>query len=369
MTAVDNRTVTVKEAISRVTRALKKDRPVFIWGPPGVGKSELCQYIVDSGDLGKSKLIDIRAALLDPTDVRGFPAPDLANNRMVWLPPVDFPTEEEAAKYDNIVILFDELNSAAQSVQAALYQLILNKRVGQYILPKNVKLVAAGNRESDKGVTYRMPTPLANRFVHIEVRSDFDAWLDWAVTNKIHEDVVGYISFAKADLFNFDPRSSGHAFATPRSWTFVSQFCEDADISDAELTDLVAGTVGEGVAVKFMTHRKYAKDLPLPGDILEGKVKDCKVKEISAQYALTIGMCYELQSTFEEFGKTDADKWHKLADNFFRFMMDFFPTEMTVMGCRVAINQYNLPFQPDKLKHFDEFYNRFGKYVAASNED
>ena len=369
MTAVDNRTVTVKEAISRVTRALKKDRPVFIWGPPGVGKSELCQYIVDSGELGKSKLIDIRAALLDPTDVRGFPAPDLANNRMVWLPPVDFPTEEEAAKYDNIVILFDELNSAAQSVQAALYQLILNKRVGQYILPKNVKLVAAGNRESDKGVTYRMPTPLANRFVHTEVRSDFDARLDWAVTNKIHEDVVGYISFAKADLFNFDPRSSGHAFATPRSWTFVSQFCEDADISDAELTDLVAGTVGEGVAVKFMTHRKYAKDLPLPADILEGKVKDCKVKEISAQYALTIGMCYELQSTFEEFGKTDADKWHKLADNFFRFMMDFFPTEMTVMGCRVAINQYNLPFQPDKLKHFDEFYDRFGKYVAASNED
>ena len=106
MTAVDNRTVTVKEAISRVTRALKKDRPVFIWGPPGVGKSELCQYIVDSGDLGKSKLIDIRAALLDPTDVRGFPAPDLANNRMVWLPPVDFPTEEEAKKYDNIATFF-----------------------------------------------------------------------------------------------------------------------------------------------------------------------------------------------------------------------------------------------------------------------
>jgi len=369
MAAVDNRTITVKEAVSRVTKAIKKDRPVFIWGPPGVGKSEMCQYIVDSGDLGNAKLIDIRAALLDPTDVRGFPAPDLANNRMVWLPPVDFPTEEEAAEYDNIVILFDELNSAAQSVQAALYQLILNKKVGQYVLPKNVKLVAAGNRESDKGVTYRMPTPLANRFVHVEIRADFDAWLDWAVTNKIHEDVVGYISFAKADLFDFDPRASGHAFATPRSWSFVSQFCEDNDMSDAELTDLVAGTVGEGIAVKFMTHRKYAKDLPLPADILAGKVKDCKVKEISAQYALTIGMCYELQSTFETIGKDDSDAWHKLADNFFRFMMDFFPTEMTVMGCRVAINQYNLPFQPDKLKNFDEFYSRFGKYVAASNED
>ena len=158
MSAVDARTVTVKEAVSRVTRAIKKDRPLFVWGPPGVGKSEMFQFIVDSGVLGKAKLIDIRASLLDPTDVRGFPAPDLANNRMVWLPPVDFPAEEEAAKYDNIVILFDELNSAAQSVQAALYQLILNKKVGQYVLPKNVKIVAAGNRESDKGVTSRMPS-------------------------------------------------------------------------------------------------------------------------------------------------------------------------------------------------------------------
>ena len=149
----------------------------------------------------------------------------------------------------------------------------------------------------------------------------------------------------------------------------MSQFCDEKDISDAELTDLVAGTVGEGIAVKFMNHRKFAKDLPLPSDILAGKVKECKVKEISAQYALTIGMCYELQDTFEKMGKDDVDGWHKLADNFFRFMMDFFPTEMTVMGCRVAINQYNLPFQPDKLKHFDEFYDRFGKYVAASNED
>lgn len=369
MSAVDARTVTVAEAKTRVIRAINKNRPLFLWGPPGVGKSELCQGIVDSGALGKAKLIDIRASLLDPTDVRGFPAPDVANNRMVWLPPCDFPTEEEAAQYDTILILFDELNSGAQAVQAALYQLILNGRVGQYVLPKNVRIVAAGNRESDKGVTYRMPTPLANRFVHLEIRSDFEAWLDWAVNNKIHEDVVGYISFAKADLFDFDPRTSGHAFATPRAWTFVSQFCEDEDISDAELTDLVAGTVGEGIAVKFMNHRKFAKDMPMPSDILNGKVKECKVKEISAQYALTIGMCYELQDQFEKMGKDDVDGWHKLADNFFRFMMDFFPTEMTVMGCRVAINQYNLPFQPDKLKNFDEFYERFGKYVAASNED
>ena len=370
MSAVDARTVTVQEAIRRVTLALKCDRPLFLWGPPGVGKSELCQYIVDSGELGKSKLIDIRASLLDPTDVRGFPAPDVENNRMIWLPPVDFPTEEEAAQYDTIVILFDELNSGAQSVMAALYQLILNKKVGQYVLPKNVKIVAAGNRESDKGVTYRMPTPLANRFVHLEVRVDYDSWLDWAVENKIHEDVIGYVSFAKQDLCDFDPRSSGRSFATPRSWTFVSEFLEDEeDATDSELTDLISGCVGEGVAIKFMAHRKIAKDMPHPADILKGKVKELKVKEISAQYALTVGMCYELKDAYDKFGKKDVKKWHEMADNFFRFNMDHFPTEMVVMGARMAITNYNLPFQPNKLSHFKEFFDRFGKYVVNAMED
>ena len=368
MSSVDSRTVTLKEAESRIIHAFRNKRPVFLWGPPGVGKSELFQGIRDKQLLGKTLLVDVRTALMEPTDVRGFPAPDMATGQMVWLPPTDFPTEEEASQYDTVILFLDELNSAPQATQAATYQLILNRRIGQYKLPDNVVIVAAGNRESDKGVTYRMPTPLANRFVHLEVRPDFESWFEWAVANKIHEDVIGYVSFAKADLFDFDPRSSGRSFATPRSWTYTSDFCYD-DCTDSELTDLVAGTVGEGIAIKFMTHRKHAKDLPLPADILAGKVKDCKVKEISAQYALTVGMCYELQDTFEKMGKQDIDGWHKLADNFFRFMMDFFPTEMTVMGCRVAINQYNLPFQPDKLKHFDEFYDRFGKYVAASNED
>ena len=367
--SVDTRTVTLKEAEARILRAFNQKRPVFLWGPPGVGKSELFEGIRDGGKLGKTLLVDVRAALMEPTDVRGFPAPDLESRTMVWLPPTDFPSEEEAAQYDTVILFLDELNSAPQAVQAALYQLILYYKIGQYVLPDNVVIVAAGNRESDKGVTYRMPTPLANRFVHLEVRPDFESWFEWAVANKVHEDVVGYLSFAKADLFDFDPRASGRSFATPRSWTFTSGFCYEEGITDDELTDLVAGTVGEGVAIKFMTHRKHAKDLPLPADILAGKVKECKVKEISAQYALTVGMCYELQSTFESMGKNDIEGWHKLADNFFRFMMDFFPTEMTVMGCRVAINQYNLPFQPDMLKNFDEFYDRFGKYVAASQDD
>jgi MoxR-like ATPase len=102
----------------------------------------------------------------------------------------------------------DELNSAPPAVQAAAYQLILNKRVGTYKLPAGVDIVAAGNRDGDRGVTYRMPAPLANRFVHLEAKVDFDDWQDWATLNKVHPEVVGYVGFAKQDLYDYDPKSS-----------------------------------------------------------------------------------------------------------------------------------------------------------------
>jgi hypothetical protein len=264
-----------------------------------------------------------------------------------------------------VVLFLDEMNSAAPSVQAAAYQLILNRRSGKYFLPDNVVMVAAGNRESDKGVTYRMPTPLANRFIHQEMRVDFASYQEWAVNNNIHKDVVGYLSFAKQDLYDFDPKSASRAFATPRSWTFVSQLLEDEDGDDDTIMNLIAGTVGEGLAVKFMAHRKIAGRMPRPEDILSGKEKDLNVKEVSAMYSLVISMCYELKGAIE---KKVADKqFHEMADNFFAYMMKNFETELVVMGARIALTTYNLPFQPTKLKNFDEFHNRYGKYILQAS--
>jgi hypothetical protein len=284
---------------------------------------------------------------------------------MDWAPPVEMPDEETASQYPVVVLFLDEMNSAPASVQSAAYQLILNRRVGKYVLPENVVLVAAGNRESDKGVTYRMPTPLANRFVHQEMRVDFPSWQEWAVNNDIHKDVVGYLSFAKQDLYDFDPKSASRAFATPRSWTFVSQFLEEEDSDEDTLMNLIAGTVGEGLAVKFMAHRKIAGRMPKPEDILAGKVKDLDVKEVSAMYSLVIGMCYELKGAIE---RKVADKdFHTMADNFFAYMMKNFETELVVMGARIALTTYNLPFQPTKLKNFDEFHNRYGKYILQAS--
>ena len=199
------RTVNPNRAKKSIRRAFKKKRPIFLWGPPGIGKSEIVQQITD--DLPNSHLIDIRLSLWEPTDIKGIPYFDSNTGTMVWGAPSELPTQEFAAQYDNIVVFFDEMNSAAPAVQAAAYQLILNRRVGQYKLPDNVIIVAAGNREADKGVSYRMPAPLANRFIHLELAVQFDDWFEWAVTNKINTDVVGYLQFAKQDLYDFDPRS------------------------------------------------------------------------------------------------------------------------------------------------------------------
>jgi hypothetical protein len=357
----DSRTVTALQARKSLLKAFQVKRPLFLWGPPGIGKSELVEGIAK--DLG-GLMIDLRLGQMEPTDIRGIPFYNKEKNIMEYAPPGDLPDAETAAQYPIVVLFLDEMNSAPASVQSAAYQLILNRRVGKYVLPDNVVMVAAGNRESDKGVTYRMPTPLANRFIHQEMKVDFASWQEWAVMNKIHKDVVGYLSFAKQDLYDFDAKSASRAFATPRSWSFVSQLLDDS-VDDETLTNLIAGTVGEGLAVKFMSHRKVASRMPNPKDILEGKVKELQVKEVSAMYSLVISMCYELKDAVEK--KTEDKKFHEMADNFLGYMMKNFETELTVMGARIALTTYDLPFLPTKLKNFDEFHQRFGKYILQAS--
>lgn len=358
----ETRTVTSIQARRSLIKAFKIQRPVFLWGPPGIGKSELVADLAHS--LG-GHMIDLRLGQMEPTDIRGIPFYNKDLGKMDWAEPVDLPTAELASQYPLVVLFLDEMNAAPPSVQAAAYQLILNRRVGKYHLPSNVVLVAAGNRESDKGVTYRMPTPLANRFVHQEIKCDFGAWQEWAVKNNIHKDVVGYLTFAKQDLYDFDAKSASRAFATPRSWTFVSQMLQDDDTDDDTNMNLIAGTVGEGLAVKFMAHRKISGRMPAPEDILSGKVDTLEVKEVSAMYSLVISMCYELRNAVEK--KVTDSEFHNMSDNFFGYMMKNFETELVVMGARIALTVYNLPFQPTKLKNFDLFHQKYGKYILQAS--
>jgi hypothetical protein len=357
-TDISVRQVGPKAAKRSIRKAIQTRRPVFLWGPPGIGKSDIVKQIGE--DAGR-EVIDVRLALWEPTDIKGIPYYNADKGAMVWAPPAELPTDPESTA----VIFLDELNSAPPAVQAAAYQLILNRKVGTYSLPKGVDIVAAGNREGDRGVTYRMPAPLANRFIHLEAKVDFDDFQEWAVMNAVHPEVVGYVGFAKQDLYDFDPKSPSKAFATPRSWVFVSDLLKDDDTDIDTLHNLIAGAVGDGLAVKFMAHRKIAGKLPKAEDILSGKVKDLQIKEVSAMYSLTVSLCYELKDAAEKKSKT----FDSQADNFFRYMMDNFPTELVVMGAKTGLTNYNLPFDATKMKSFDEFHKRFGKYVLSAMEN
>jgi hypothetical protein len=113
-----------------------------------------------------------------------------------------------------------------------------------------------------------------------------------------------------------------------------------------------------------MAHRKVAASMPNPTDILDGKVKELKSKEISAMYSLTISLCYELREASDKNDKKFDDK----VNNWLRFSMDNFETELVVMGVKLALTQYGLPIDPDEVECFDEFHDRFGKYVKAAQQ-
>ena len=360
-------TVKPSNVFNIVGRAIQAQRPIFIWGPPGIGKSDIVSQITD--DLGDSIMIDMRLALMEPTDLRGYPFRNPETNSMEWAPPADLPTEEFASDFNKVVLFLDELNSAPPSVQAAAYQLVLNRRIGQYVLPDNVVMIAAGNRETDRGVTYRMPAPLANRFRHINLGVDFSEWQQWAINHDIHPDVLGYLSYSKQDLFDFDPKTSSQAFATPRSWESVSSMLYIDGFNDAENFEQkaeIAGAVGEGMAGKFIEHRRIASHLPNPSSILKGEVKKLSEKlskEISAKYSLVVGMTYELNTMYKENGTNGDFKAH--FNNAIRFAYDNFEPEMVVLMFKTIMTDYKIKFNirtdldKDVYKVFSERYTKY----------
>lgn len=358
----ETRTVKISECKPLLRKAVAKRRPVFIWGPPGVGKSDMVNQVAAEYD--NSAVIDLRMALMDPTDIKGVPYYSAGDNTMKWAPPSELPSAEFAKEYDIVFLFLDELNSAPPAVQAAAYQLVLNRRVGSYRLPDNVRILAAGNRMGDKGVTYRMPSPLANRFMHLEIKVDFEDWEHWALTNQIHPHVVGFLKQFKGDLYNFDPVQHDRAFATPRTWSFVSDMLDD-DLPDSANTDMVAGLVGEGMGIKFMAHRKHAADLPDPAEVLSGKVKEFKAKEVSAAYAMVTSLCYELRTMYEDAKRSGKpDTFNNAADNWLGFMMGNFEPEMVIMGAHTVLKNYKVVFDRKKMKNFPEFFKRYANLLT-----
>ena len=228
---------------------------IMLWGKPGVGKSQgiraVAHYIQTK--TGKRVAItDVRLLLFNPIDLRGIPTADSERRFAVWLKPKIF-AMDEAEDVVNILFL-DEISAAPPSVQAAAYQITLDRVVGEHRLPDNCLVVAAGNRVSDRSVAYKMPKALANRLCHIEVVEDYHSWALWAQAAGLDHRVQGFLANRRDALCTYNPENEDVAYATPRSWEMVSNILLGGCYSSPQRAyPLLAGCVGEGLATEFCT--------------------------------------------------------------------------------------------------------------------
>src|SRR6201988_1370213 len=185
--------------------------PLHIWGPCGTGKSQIVGQV--ASDL-EYEFLDVRAVQLDPVDLRGLPR--ISSDQTEWVPPKFLPTSGRG------ILFLDELTSAPQMTQAGCYQLVLDRRLGEYRLPDEWVVIAAGNPASERGVHFAMPRPLRNRFVHLELEPDFEDWTKWAVKSGIRPEIIAFLRFKPSLLHDADATSDANAWPTPRSWEMAS---------------------------------------------------------------------------------------------------------------------------------------------------
>lgn len=302
-------------------------QPVMLHGSPGVGKSQVVKQVAN--ELGIS-LIDIRLSQLDPVDLRGVPS--VMNHKTYWNMPSFLPSEGQG------ILFLDEINSAPQATQAAAYQLILDRKLGDYELPDGWSIVAAGNRLTDRAIVNQMSTALKNRFTHIDFEVHVDDWCDWALKNDIATEVLGFIRFRPMLLNEFDQRDDSkeekermqrlkdsNAFATPRSWEFVSNIIKQNPPAELEY-ELYSGVVGEGAAAEFVGYLKYYRDLPNLDALLMAPDKTHVPEEPATLYALATGLAT----------KATVDNFERVVKYAFRM-----PSEFQVLLVKDAVTRNN----------------------------
>ncbi len=230
---------------------ISKNKPAFVWGKPGIGKSKIVAQIAAAHG---ARLIDIRLSTFDPTDLRGLPFPDLVQRVTDWLLPKFWPTVAGELVY----IFFDEMDRAPAAVINAALGVVLDRRIGDFTLPESVRIIAAGNGATDRVGTQKISAALANRFTHIYLKPD-------AETLARHFESIGapaalpaFMRY-RANLVHGEPLPGEHAFPSPRAWETVGDFI---DLSDAIRAPLVRGTVGTDAGDEFEAFFRVMRELP-----------------------------------------------------------------------------------------------------------
>ena len=291
--------------------------PVMIWGAPGVGKSQIVLQVAEHHGV---PMLDIRLSQLEPSDLRGIPF--RVDNHVEWAIPTMLPDEQRHGSQG--ILFLDEITSAPPSVSIAAYQLILDRRLGAYEVPPRWAIFAAGNRQGDRGVTYTMPAPLANRFAHFEFDVNLDDWVAWAYGNGIDERLIGFLRFRPELLFEFDPAHNPVAFPSPRSWEFAHRALQKFADQPRLLLGALQACVGPAAGIELQAFVNNLERMPDLDAIVAGE-NVMIPEEIDLQYAIASAL---VGKAIHAMDTTAAARVH---GNILDFAARLRPREMGVM--------------------------------------
>ena len=285
--SVKEHTCTIAEAAILLRLLSEAGDPVMLWGPPGVGKSDIVrQYFA----LTNRKVIEFRTNIREPVDVRGIPMPDVVTQTTKWYTPDELPQVKRDGEFGGLFI--DEINTGSPQMMAVMFGLVLDRKVGDYTLPPGWVIVAAGNRVSDRASAQRMPTALRNRFAHVFVKPDVPAWCDWANSNGIAPELVAFQRLRRGEnggdgLLHVMPKGDENAFPTPRSWARCSKY---VTAPKAQRLRLFAAHVGDAYAAEFDGFIDLYRSIGSLEDIVKNPTTAKVPTEPSIRYATCTGL-------------------------------------------------------------------------------
>jgi len=222
----------------------------FLHGKPGIGKSEIVAQLAE--EMGFD-FIDLRLSQLDSCDVRGIPAIDHEKKVSSWFPPEMIPFKGiERFEGTSGILFLDEINRARPDVLQSIFQLVYDRRVGEYELLDNWYIVAAGNLGAEDGTdVLEFDSALKNRFVYLEVEPEIDCWLTWARQNEVVPEIINYLEGDVGKLY-VDFEDECTKSITPRTWTLFSDIIKQNDNKIREITELIGPSMLNGVTSTFL---------------------------------------------------------------------------------------------------------------------
>lgn len=314
----------IKQAKQEIKKlfSMNEFEPVspMLWSAPGIGKSALVYEVAE--EMGAT-VKEVRLLLYKPTDITGYPILNKDTNRATFARPDFLPDENDQRPY---IIFFDEITAAPPSTQAAAYQAAYGRQIGPHKFPKNTYTIFAGNRTTDRGVAYSMPSPLANRCGHIDLEPNLDDWKEWALAKDIDPLVISFLNFRPDLLHAFPKGVDFRGFPTPRTWEMVSNVLQTHGTAENNEHTLHA-LVGEGTSIEFVSFARIAGKVPDTERILDGEFIKVDKSEPDVMHALSGSLVYRLRN----------NKTQKRADNFIRYIMDYMPADFSFLSLRDAL--------------------------------